>query len=68
MFDYFNSRNYVITTADGVVRGPKWCYVKKMMDRFMIPAERTDLYDPNKVATPESNTIVLNPDLFEEED
>ena len=49
LFDYFNSRNYVITTADGVVRGPEWCYVKKMMDRFMIPAERTDLYDPSKV-------------------
>jgi FkbM family methyltransferase len=44
LFDYFNDRDYVITTADGVVQGPKWKYVKKMMDRFMIPKERTDLY------------------------
>jgi FkbM family methyltransferase len=49
LFDYFTSRNYVITTADGIIRGPEWCYVKKMMDRFMIPAERTDLYNPDKV-------------------
>lgn len=61
LFDYFNSRNYVITTADGVVRGPQWCYVKKMMDRFMIPAERTDLYDPSKV----DNDSVLDPEMFE---
>ena len=47
--DYFTTRNYVITTADGIIRGPEWCYVKKMMDRFMIPAERTDLYNPDKV-------------------
>lgn len=44
LMDYFNDRDYVITTADGVVRGPDWVYVKKMMDRFMIPKERTDLY------------------------
>ena len=44
LMDYFNDRDYVITTADGIVRGPKWCYVKKMMDRFMIPKKRTDLY------------------------
>lgn len=44
LMDYFNDRDYVITTADGVVRGPEWVYVKKMMDRFMIPKERTDLY------------------------
>jgi FkbM family methyltransferase len=44
LFDYFNDRDYVITTADGVVQGPEWKYVKKMMDRFMIPKERTDLY------------------------
>jgi len=67
LFDYFNSRNYVITTADGIVRGPKWCYVKKMMDRFMIPAERTDLYDPTKIAQPESTDLELDPDLFEVE-
>lgn len=63
LFDYFNTRNYVITTADGVVRGPQWCYVKKMMDRFMIPAERTDLYDPNKI---ENTDLELDPELFEE--
>lgn len=57
LFDYFNSRNYIITTADGIIRGPEWCYVKKMMDRFMIPAERTDLYNPDKVI----------PNLFVEE-
>lgn len=57
LFDYFNTRNYVITTADGIIRGPEWCYVKKMMDRFMIPAERTDLYNPDKVI----------PNLFDEE-
>jgi FkbM family methyltransferase len=57
LFDYFTSRNYVITTADGIIRGPEWCYVKKMMDRFMIPAERTDLYNPDKVI----------PDLFDDE-
>ena len=49
LMDYFNSRNYVITTADGIVRGSEFGYVKRMMDRFMIPAERTDLYDPSKV-------------------
>lgn len=64
LMDFFNSRNYVITTADGVVRGPQWCYVKKMMDRFMIPAERTDLYDPTKVVKDASQTE-LDPNLFE---
>ena len=44
LFDFFTERDYVITTVDGIVRGPEWCYVKKMMDRFMIPKERTDLY------------------------
>jgi FkbM family methyltransferase len=58
LFDYFNDRDYVITTADGVVRGPEWCYVKKMMDRFMIPKERTDLY-----TLPEEETFYQ---LFEE--
>ena len=38
-----------------------------MMDRFMIPAERTDLYDPTKVAQPESTDLELDPDLFEVE-
>lgn len=50
LFDYFNDRDYVITTADGVVRGSEWIYVKKMMDRFMIPKERTDLYTESKTA------------------
>lgn len=44
LMDYFNDRDYVITTADGNVLGPEFKYVKKMMDRFMIPKERTDLY------------------------
>jgi FkbM family methyltransferase len=65
LMDYFNTRDYVVTTADGVVRGPKWCYVKKMMDRFMIPKERTDLYDPTNVATTDDDTIKLDSDLFE---
>lgn len=68
LFDYFNTRNYVITTADGIVRGPNWCYVKKMMDRFMIPAERTDLYDPNKIAKDTNSELELDPNLFEEAD
>jgi FkbM family methyltransferase len=49
LMDFFTERDYVITTADGIVRGTEWCYVKKMMDRFMIPKERTDLYDLNKL-------------------
>lgn len=44
LMDYFNDRDYIITTADGNVLGPEFKYVKKMMDRFMIPKERTDLY------------------------
>lgn len=47
LMDYFNNKNYVITTADGKVLPKDFRYVKKMMDRFMIPAERTDLYDAN---------------------
>jgi FkbM family methyltransferase len=43
VMDYFNNRNYVITTADGKILPREFMYVKKMMDRFMIPAERTDL-------------------------
>jgi len=42
LIDYFNKKNYVVITVDGIVRGPKWCYVKKMMDRFMIPKEIFD--------------------------
>jgi hypothetical protein len=43
--DFFNDRDYVITTVGGDVLGPQWQYVKKKMDRFMIPKERTDLYN-----------------------
>ena len=43
VMDYFNNRNYVITTADGKILPREFMYVKQMMDRFMIPAERTDL-------------------------
>lgn len=57
LMDYFNDRDYVITTADRIVRGPDWMYVKKMMDRFMIPKERTDLY----------NLDALDPTLFDVE-
>lgn len=49
LMDYFTTKNYVITLADGTIMPKKWQYAKKMMDRFMIPAERTDLYDPNEV-------------------
>ena len=49
LMDYFTTKNYVITTADGNILPNKWMYVKKMMDRFMIPAERTDLYDASKI-------------------
>lgn len=48
LMDYFTSKNYVITTADGKVLPNQFQYVKKMMDRFMIPAERTDLYSVAK--------------------
>jgi FkbM family methyltransferase len=49
LMDYFVAKDYIITTADGNILPNKWTYVKKMMDRFMIPKERTDLYDPSKV-------------------
>jgi len=49
LMDYFTTKNYVITTADGNILPNKWMYVKKMMDRFMIPAERTDLYDASNI-------------------
>lgn len=62
LMDFFTSRNYVITTADGTILPKKWQYVKKMMDRFMIPAERTDLYDASKVPNEEPE---LNTALFE---
>lgn len=67
LMDYFNTRNYVITLADGRVMPPEWNYAKKMMDRFMIPAERTDLYDPNNRFTPETADADLDPQLFEVE-
>jgi FkbM family methyltransferase len=62
LMDYFTSKNYVITLADGTIMPKKFQYAKKMMDRFMIPAERTDLYDVAKVPQEEPE---LNPDLFE---
>lgn len=49
LMDYFVSKDYIITTADGNILPNEWTYVKKMMDRFMIPKERTDLYDSSKV-------------------
>ena len=55
LMDYFTSKNYVITLADGTIMPKKFQYAKKMMDRFMIPAERTDLYNVAKV--PCLNTI-----------
>ena len=62
LMDYFTSKNYVITLADGTIMPKKFQYAKKMMDRFMIPAERTDLYDVAKVPQEEPE---LNPALFE---
>lgn len=64
LMDYFTSKNYVITLADGTIMPKKFQYAKKMMDRFMIPAERTDLYDVAKVPQEEPE---LNPELFEVE-
>lgn len=49
LMDYFTAKNYIITTADGNILPNQWQYVPKMMDRFMIPKERTDLYDVTKV-------------------
>jgi len=65
LMDYFNNRNYVITLADGRVMPKNWQYAKKMMDRFMIPAERTDLYDPTNLFSSTDQTQ-LDPELFEE--
>jgi FkbM family methyltransferase len=65
LMDYFTSKNYVITTADGTILPKKFQYVKKMMDRFMIPAERTDLYD---VANVPQEQPEFNLDLFEVDD
>jgi len=45
LMDFFTDRDYVITTVGGDILGPEWQYVKKKMDRFMIPRERTDLYN-----------------------
>lgn len=65
LMDYFTAKNYVITTADGTILPKKFQYVKKMMDRFMIPAERTDLYDVAKIPQEEPE---FDPRLFEVED
>lgn len=64
LMDYFTTKNYVITTADGGILPRKFQYVKKMMDRFMIPAERTDLYDVAKVPEEEPE---FDPRLFDVE-
>ena len=64
LMDYFTSKNYVITTADGTILPKKFQYVKKMMDRFMIPAERTDLYDVAKMPQEQPE---FDPNLFEVE-
>lgn len=64
LMDYFTSKNYVITLADGTIMPKKFQYAKKMMDRFMIPAERTDLYDVAKVPQDEPE---FDPVLFEVE-
>jgi len=58
LMDYFTSKDYVITTADGNVLPNTWQYVPKMMDRFMIPKERIDLYDPAKV--PQSLFVIAD--------
>ena len=62
LLDYFNTRDYVITLADGTIMPEKWQDAKKMMDRFLIPAERTDLYDPLKIPKEEP---ILDPKLFD---
>jgi FkbM family methyltransferase len=64
LMDYFTAKNYVITLADGTIMPKKFQYAKKMMDRFMIPAERTDLYDVTKVPQDEPE---FNPVLFDTE-
>lgn len=58
LMDFFNSRDYVITLADGTVMPKKWKYAKKMMDRFMIPKERTDLYDVSQLQ-PDINELLF---------
>lgn len=57
LMDYFTDRDYVITTADGNIIGPEWRYVKKMMDRFMIPKERTDLYNQSNFSNLFEETV-----------
>ena len=64
LMDYFTGKNYVITLADGTLMPKKFQYAKKMMDRFMIPAERTDLYDVAKVP---QEVPEFNPALFDTE-
>jgi len=49
LLDYFADRDYIITTADGKVQPFEFQHVPRMMDRFMIPRERTDLYDPKQL-------------------
>lgn len=49
LLDYFADRDYIITTADGKVQPFEFQHVPRMMDRFMIPRERTDLYDTKQL-------------------
>lgn len=49
LMDYFNHRDYAITTADGRIVGPEFKYVKGMMDRFMIPKERTSTLKDSQI-------------------
>jgi FkbM family methyltransferase len=66
LMDYFTSKNYVITLADGSMMPNEWKYAKRMMDRFMIPAEHTHLYNPANVyvADEETEESQLNSELF----
>jgi hypothetical protein len=64
--DYFTSKNYVITLADGSMMPNEWKYAKRMMDRFMIPAEHTHLYNLANVYVADDETVEpqLNSELF----
>ena len=66
LMDYFTSKNYVIALADGSMMPNEWKYAKRMMDRFMIPAEHTHLYNPANVyvADEETTESQLNSELF----
>lgn len=70
VMDYFVAKDYVITTADGSILPNNFVYVKKMMDRFMIPRERSDLLALCHRQQQQHNNVVgvaLDPMLFEEQ-